>query len=290
MHIILGALIILGGFLGYLEYRLSTQIVLTQSLADSRALALDLSQKIILNRVAKLEGVSKSQIATTKTLIESQKSTLSALNQSLKNLSTQSAAATALRWRMHTVQVTCVFPGFTQTGSGTLFSSDGSGQPIVLTNLHVITDDNTGRYANSCTLNLTELADTYTVSRSALAPGPTGTDLAFIVIPNPSNLVKQNSVNSSKLCSTKASIGEQIIILGYPAFGASGSVTVTEGIISGYEKNYYLSSAKVEHGHSGGTAVLVSKDCYLGPPTFVAQGSLESLARILDVMATGLVP
>ena len=60
-------------------------------------------------------------------------------------------------------------------------------------------------------------------------------------------------------------------------------VTATEGIISGFDGDYYITSAKVEHGNSGGAAILVKESCELGIPTFVQTGSIESLARILDL-------
>ena len=84
------------------------------------------------------------------------------------------------------------------------------------------------------------------------------------------------------VCRTTAASGERVIILGYPAIGAKGDVTVTDGIISGYEDNFYITSAKIERGVSGGVAVLVDKNCYLGIPTFVRAGEVESLGRVLD--------
>jgi hypothetical protein len=70
--------------------------------------------------------------------------------------------------------------------------------------------------------------------------------------------------------------------LGYPTIGSSGSITVTEGIVSGIEGDYYVTSAKIDHGNSGGVAILTKDDCYLGIPTFVKNnGGFESLGRIL---------
>ncbi len=60
-------------------------------------------------------------------------------------------------------------------------------------------------------------------------------------------------------------------------------MTVTEGIISGFDENYFITSAKVEQGNSGGAAISLKNNCYLGTPTFSTKGNLESLARILDV-------
>nr|MDQ3014484.1 hypothetical protein [bacterium] len=59
-------------------------------------------------------------------------------------------------------------------------------------------------------------------------------------------------------------------------------VTATEGIISGYEGNYYITSAKIEQGNSGGAAISLRDNCFLGIPTLTLVGKVESLGRILD--------
>ncbi|MDO8600553.1 MAG: trypsin-like peptidase domain-containing protein [bacterium] len=88
-------------------------------------------------------------------------------------------------------------------------------------------------------------------------------------------------------CAMKAVIGDSVIIFGYPGIGSQTDITVTEGIISGYDGDYYITSAKIERGNSGGAAILVRPyaNCYLGPPSFVQIGAVESLARILDFHA-----
>jgi len=86
------------------------------------------------------------------------------------------------------------------------------------------------------------------------------------------------------LCDS-AKIGDQLSILGYPAIGGE-TLTVTEGIISGFEfhgkTRFIKSSAKLDHGNSGGVAI---KDtgCIVGIPTFVQRGQLESMGRLLDL-------
>ncbi|KKS24033.1 MAG: hypothetical protein UU82_C0013G0001, partial [Candidatus Nomurabacteria bacterium GW2011_GWC2_41_8] len=65
------------------------------------------------------------------------------------------------------------------------------------------------------------------------------------------------------------------------------SLTVTDGIVSGVETDnngvhYYKTSAKIDHGNSGGIAIEDS-GCVIGIPTFVQQGELESIGRILDL-------
>ncbi len=85
--------------------------------------------------------------------------------------------------------------------------------------------------------------------------------------------------------------GERIVILGYPSIGTSSGedLTVTEGIISGVEEGFsfsdkkqftwYVTSAKIEQGNSGGTAI-ASDGCFIGIPTWSTRGELESQGRI----------
>ncbi|MEK7578986.1 MAG: serine protease [Patescibacteria group bacterium] len=88
---------------------------------------------------------------------------------------------------------------------------------------------------------------------------------------------------SVRRCTEDPAIGDRVVMLGYPQIGAKESVTATEGIISGFDEDYYTTSAKIEKGNSGGAAVHVKKNCFLGLPTLVFAGRIESLARILPV-------
>lgn len=85
------------------------------------------------------------------------------------------------------------------------------------------------------------------------------------------NSCEENNVN----------IGDKLVILGYPSIGTMGGITATEGMVSGIEQDYYVTDAKIEHGNSGGAAILVKDDCWLGIPSTSVTGSLESLGRIL---------
>jgi len=106
-------------------------------------------------------------------------------------------------------------------------------------------------------------------------------DAGYLIIRNP-NQETINLANKPKVCPTLPRIGEDIIILGYPSTGALESVTATEGIVSGIEDNFLITSAKVEQGNSGGAAIFKDQNCYFGIPTFVVSGELESFARILS--------
>ena len=78
-------------------------------------------------------------------------------------------------------------------------------------------------------------------------------------------------------------VGEEIVVLGYPTIGGE-YLTATEGIISGFDWTYYLTtSAKVEEGSSGGGAFLKSTGCLAGMPTFVRLGRIEAFARLINM-------
>jgi S1-C subfamily serine protease len=88
----------------------------------------------------------------------------------------------------------------------------------------------------------------------------------------------------SRRCVSKPHIGDHVLILGYPGIGAKESVTATDGIISGFDAENYTTSAKIEKGNSGGAAIDVGLNCFLGLPTLVVPGVIESLARILPII------
>ena len=44
---------------------------------------------------------------------------------------------------------------------------------------------------------------------------------------------------------------------------------------------YIVTDAKIDHGNSGGAAILIKDDCYLGIPSAAVVGSIESYGRIL---------
>ncbi len=89
-------------------------------------------------------------------------------------------------------------------------------------------------------------------------------------------------------CSDYFPIGTKVAVFGYPSIGSDSVITLTDGIISSFESvgdaSYYLTSAKIEQGFSGGLAFTDIREgvsCVVGIPTFVISGQLESLGRIL---------
>lgn len=73
-------------------------------------------------------------------------------------------------------------------------------------------------------------------------------------------------------------LGDKLIVVGFPAIGG-GTLTVTEGIISGFDGNYIKTSAKIAHGNSGGGAFHYT-GCWIGIPTSAKADDVESLGYI----------
>jgi hypothetical protein len=185
-----------------------------------------------------------------------------------------------------------------QSGSGYVLGIDiQSGHALLLTNYHVIDviiNDLYGKptgftaMPTSCDIRIPndQFVTVYQDGNESPFLGSKEQDFAIIDIKNPTAYMRNVIENNGgPTCNKKAELGEKIVILGWPGIGDQNDVTVTDGIISGYDGNYYITSAKVEHGNSGGIAISLKNNCYLGIPTFVAKGEIESLARILDIKA-----
>lgn len=107
----------------------------------------------------------------------------------------------------------------------------------------------------------------------------------------PTISLENRAVRGNFPCASEPNIGDPLVILGYPSYGSGAGtitsvfshleITATEGIISGKDSGYYTTSAKIEHGNSGGLAVDKTNNCYLGIPTAAFTGEIESLGRIL---------
>lgn len=194
------------------------------------------------------------------------------------------------KWRPIVAYIECDFRDtntsklYSQVSGSGVVIDFGDGQITVITNKHVIADSS-GYQPSVCRVKLPDDNNIFTVQGKDIS-GYKTIDIGLININNPNKYIKDLtsiSVSPLKLCKQKPSVGESILILGYPGIGSQTDVTATEGIISGYDESYFITSAKIEHGNSGGIAVLLKSDCYLGIPTGVVAGELESLGRILDI-------
>jgi len=196
-------------------------------------------------------------------------------------------------WRPRTAYVDCkaVADGKTfaeQSGSGYVYGYDASnGQLFILTNKHVMTMTAYGAsfIPTSCDIRVPGDSQSATIYNNAAEMGlvsSAGEDYTLFNIPNPTPFMLAMEKNLwDGACQGTAELGEPIIILGYPEIGDQNDITVTDGIISGYDGNYYITSAKIEHGDSGGLAVSLKNNCFLGIPSYADVGDIESLARIL---------
>jgi len=189
------------------------------------------------------------------------------------------------KWHPLVVYIECVFKynngdSQSQSGSGTLKRSGDKVQAT--TNKHVLIGKN-GRAPYQCSVSV-PFDKTY-INTEIRARNDV--DYGSVDLINPSEYIKSlimtqpAGIYSCGVDGSIAEIGTQIAILGYPGIGSETGITVTQGIISGYDGDYYITDAKIEHGNSGGAAVDVNKNCYLGIPTAVVSGTVESLGRIL---------
>jgi len=217
---------------------------------------------------------------------ESAQNKISALEEKISQTKTYSLSSIISNWRPLIANVECQFR---YSDTGRLYQkSSGSGIAIkfdntpsaILTNKHVLVDSS-GYGADSCSAKL--LDSNETLSSSDIRSSAKEYDLGYIYINNPSDYFKNLTSNFPALCSQKPFLGDEIVVLGYPSIGSKNNLTATEGIVSGFDGNYFITSAKVEQGNSGGAAILLKDNCLLGIPTFVTLGKVESLARILDI-------
>lgn len=202
----------------------------------------------------------------------------------------KSAADIIAEWQDRVAQVTCMF--FENTGTVTAQGSativklrhqDGSVYMTAITNRHVLVDNNNSPLG--CIVGIYGKGSRSVENPTAFLVGESE-DYGYI------NLDKATNINETKweakysydiknCSSSNINLGDNIVILGYPGIGTVGGLTVTKGIISGVEKNYYVTDAKIDHGNSGGAAILLKDDCYLGIPSSSSVGSIESMGRIL---------
>lgn len=170
-------------------------------------------------------------------------------------------------------------------GSGTITGMGGDTLGI-LTNRHVV-DDGNGYSPNVCDFWLPNdpnlITSLNTNVNSSITYGSNGYDYAGIKINNPDDYIKSMKTAIHERLNGKTGycykdypndilLGDELIVLGYPAIGSAASQTfvlkLTHGYISGNDGDYYLTDAKIEEGNSGGLAVLIKHDCFIGIPTF----------------------
>jgi len=172
------------------------------------------------------------------------------------------------------------------SGSGTIIDPKG----IILTNRHVVE----GAYKNICFIGFLESInqepDFGTKENPNLAEvkyitNTSDMDAAVLYLNNPNNklypFVDIWNSNSSNL-----NFGNKIEVVGFPSIGGS-TITYSSGDFSGFgsrsdgTQNYIKTTAPLEHGNSGGAAY-ASNGQFVGIPTMVVAGELNSLSYILS--------
>ena len=242
--------------------------------------------------IEKIEDEKKRTARTERARVQGEAETqkrISALADDVVKSKPIDLATLIKKWRVRVAHIDCVwrFSNGTvaeKTGSGFLF-----GSTMITTNKHVV--DYEGVSPGKCAITLP--GDPNHVEITAGGTGgwiaTSQEDFALIQVSSPTPFMRtlhqegaQSAVFDALSCKRRGVAGDEIVVLGYPRIGAEKDVTATEGILSGYEGSYYITSAKLERGNSGGATILVKDDCYLGIPAFVRAGDLESLGRILD--------
>ncbi|HEY4495506.1 MAG TPA: S1C family serine protease [Candidatus Paceibacterota bacterium] len=176
------------------------------------------------------------------------------------------------------------------SGSGTIIDSKG----IILTNKHVVTDQY-GDIISACFIGFVSSANdepdfgtenNYNFAEVKYYTTTSDMDAAILYLYNPTNKTYPY-INIWRSDSSKLQFGDKIEVIGYPSIGGS-TITYTSGDFSGFggksdgTQNYLKTTAILEHGNSGGAAYN-PKGQFIGIPTMVVSGTLNSLSYILSV-------
>lgn len=261
-------LIVLAGFGGYFLFSKNQNTVEVKP---------DTSQEQIDDLKKELEALKEKESADAKT------------TQSIQNK--PDLVSIISEWKNRTAFLLCSktdYNGQLTQQSATAYIHRFQGENVgvrAVTNKHAVLDDYGYAFTN-CAISIPGAPKIYTPAAGGIVLHENPLfDVAQIYLDNTDPYIA--SIDRKKVCykqtSAKPYLGDQVVILGYPGIGSSNDITATEGIISGYDYPYFITSAKIDHGNSGGVAILVKDNCYLGLPTGSAVGEIESLGRILDI-------
>lgn len=193
-------------------------------------------------------------------------------------------------WRPHVVRVTCIT--LDSTGNKKSYS-DGSGflaydparGPTVITNKHVFYVKD-GISSDYCDIYFPESKEVVKVEKKDRYVSSKGHDRGNLVITQPSEYVSnlaKNPIAISRDCkNAKPDSTDDIVIMGYPIGRPKYDISYSQGKIVGYQEKYFVSTATIVSGYSGGVAVSLKDNCYLGIPTY-AKGDDLSKSLILDI-------
>lgn len=191
-------------------------------------------------------------------------------------------------WRPNTVRVTCITldtEGNKKSysdGSG-LLTMDSSKNIFVLTNKHVFFVK--GALSDYCDIYFPVNGEIYKVEKTERATSADGKDLARLKILRPTEYIREVIRDSSKKrdCkNTTPNSTDDLVILGYPQGKPKSDISYATGKIVGYLDNYFISSATITNGYSGGVAVSLKDNCLLGTPSASKKDDLTK-SLILDI-------
>jgi hypothetical protein len=280
-----------GQYLYAYEKAQTAELDLTQQLVAHQQEQLTKSQLEISALLSANQTVAQQlEAEAAKRLLAEQESRaaqgkLTQLEETIQKNQTPNTSAVISQWRPRIAFVRCEWPPqdgkrVVKSGTAVLMPTIGSVSAQLLTSEHVITYlDN---LPAACVLTFPDQNETIKIGANNIEISASKYDWAKLTVDDPIAYAQLLAQTPADRCKTTPAVGDSVVILGYPSIGTRDDITATEGIISGIEDSYYITSAKVERGNSGGAAILTKQNCYLGIPTFVDAGQIESLARILD--------
>jgi len=179
-------------------------------------------------------------------------------------------------------------------GSGTIMSSDG----LILTNAHIIPQDiDENPTVTKCLVTLPDnqgkIKEIYYGKPVIIPYLSSRYDLAFVNIDE--EYIGKNGQSYGTYpnafpgfldygCENdNPTLGEQVRVFGYPAISAGGYyLTITDGLVSSLPNDGTIfTSAKIDHGSSGGLAV-DKNGCMIGIPSMISGDANESLGVLIS--------
>jgi putative serine protease PepD len=220
---------------------------------------------------------------------------------SYSNASSQTAPATTVYNTQNKIAssvVNIICPDGTEEGlsggSGTIMTSDG----LILTNSHIIPQNNQEEpLTDYCLVTLPDekgKAKEIYYGKPLVIPSLSNEyDLAFVNIEGA--YVDEDGISQGRypnnfqgflkdICENDdVSLGEPVRVFGYPTISGGGYfLTVTDGVVSSIPNDgTIVTSAKIDHGNSGGIAV-DGNGCFIGVPAMAETGTIESLGIIIS--------
>ena len=178
-----------------------------------------------------------------------------------------------------TVKILCATDEGTVIGSGSVISTKG----YIFTNNHVVED------ASLCVALFpqTDYGEFDSGEKGNLIGADikiekryTSNSVGEFAILKINDSYKIQQVFPYRICgNNEAELNDPVMVFGYPPIGGD-NIVITEGIISGVYEDSYTTSAKIDQGNSGGTAILKNKKCFVGVPTAAHIGEIESLGLL----------